>query len=352
MKKRLLAVLLFLCLALAGCGDSQPQLHKYSGTVYGAFDTVTQLTGYAPDEESFNRVMAEMERMLLHYHRIFDGYHAYEGVHNLYEVNLHAGEGPVQAEKELIDLLLWAKDVQPGLHDRVNIALGAVLSIWHEYREAGTAVPPEELLRDAALHTALSDVLIDAEKGTVQYLDPRLTLDLGAVAKGYTVEIIASRLLTSALPSYIMNAGGNVKCGESPRDGRLHWGIAVQDPGDGKTAAPSGQADILYLEDTSIVTSGDYQRFYTVDGVSYHHLIDPDTLFPGRHMRSVTVVTKDSAFADALSTALFLMPYAEGRAFVDALEGAEAFWVLNDRTIAYTDGLKDHLGSNGANAVK
>ena len=107
---------------------------------------------------------------------------------------------------------------------------------------------------------------------------------------------------------------------------------------------------MLYLNDLSVVTSGDYQRFYEVDGVRYHHIIDPETLMPSRFMRAVTVVTRDSGMADLLSTALYLMPYEEGRAFVDGLPGVEAFWVLNDGAIQYTDGMKTFLLSAGASA--
>lgn len=88
----------------------------------------------------------------------------------------------------------------------------------------------------------------------------------------------------------------------------------------------------------SIVTSGDYQRYYEVDGKRYHHLIDPDTLQPGAYMHSVTVLCEDSALGDFLSTALFLTAYEEGRALVEATDGLEACWNLLDGTRYMTDG--------------
>ena len=228
--------------------------------------------------------------------------------------------------------------------------MGAVLRLWHDAREVGVALPDEAALREAAGHVDMSQVILDEQAGTVYFADPELSLDLGAVAKGYTAERVAQWMLGSDMPSFIISAGGNVRCGQKPLDGRARWGVSIQDPGPIDGLPGTGYMDVLYLINLSVVTSGDYQRYYTVDGVRYHHLIDPATLYPGQHMRAVTIVTQDSGLADALSTAVFLMPYEQGRAFVEALDGVEAYWVLLDGSVQCTDGLRAMLASQGASS--
>ena len=352
-KKQIFCLLLLLCMFFTGCSaeTQEKNLTKFTASFYDAFDTVITLIGYAPDQETFDRVFSQAKDMFLHYHRIYDGYAAYEGVHNLYYVNRNAGKGPAPAEPELIELLQYMKELQPRLLGRVNVAMGAVLSCWHEYRSFGEKLPPADRLAKLAEHCDFDDVIIDQDAGTVYFADPALSLDLGAVAKGYATEIVASWLLTSEMPSYIISAGGNVRCGEKPRDGRARWGVGIQDPSVSLFAEENKTLDVIYETDMSVVTSGDYQRYYVVDGVRYHHIIDPDTLFPSAYMRQVTVVTRDSGYADALSTALFLLPYEEGRAFADSLEGVEVYWVLPDGSVQFTDGIKPVLRSQGGSAT-
>ena len=338
----LLLCILLACSVLGGCAQAEPQ--KYSTSFFDVFDTVTTIIGYANSQETFDRVVGEARQQFVRYHQVFDGYNAYDGVHNLYYVNQNAASGPVPAEPELMTLLAWIRDLQPSLEGRVNVAMGAVLRLWHDAREAGVALPDEAALREAAGHVDMSQVILDEQAGTVYFADPELSLDLGAVAKGYTAERVAQWMLDSEMPSFIISAGGNVRCGQKPLDGRDRWGVSIQDlPG-------TGYMDVLYLTNLSVVTSGDYQRYYTVDGVRYHHLIDPDTLYPGQHMRAVTIVTQDSGLADALSTAVFLMPYEQGRAFVETLDGVEAYWVLLDGSVQCTDGLRAMLASQGASS--
>ena len=315
---------------------------KYSGTFFEAFDTVTVLTGYTLQKETFDAAFDYVRSLFFHYHRIFDNYHEYENVKNLRSMNINAPNGYTEVEPELMELLLWLKEHQSIGQGRVNVAMGSVLSIWHRYRTEGTSLPGMEELQAAAAHTDFDRVLLNAKDNTVFYEDPGIQIDLGAVAKGYTVEIAAS-WLEKNMPSYIISAGGNVRCGASPLDGRQRWGVSIQDPDD-----TAYYLDVIYLKELSVVTSGDYQRYYTVDGVNYHHIIDPDTLMPSTYMRSVTVVTRDSGLADLLSTSFFNLSYEDGAKLAASLEGTEVYWVLKDGTVKMTEGFSPMLRSNGA----
>ena len=113
------------------------------------------------------------------------------------------------------------------------------------------------------------------------------------------------------------------------------WVVGVQNPDGGDVYLHT-----LSISGGSVVTSGDYQRAYIVDGELYHHIIDPVTLYPGTLWRSVTIVCEDSGLADALSTALFLLPQTQGQQLLDTFE-AEAMWVDREGTIFYSPGFED-----------
>lgn len=328
---------------------------RYTGNFFGTFDTVVTVIGYATDQKTFDSVFQTVEDRFTYLHRLFDKYNAYEGLTNLYVVNRDAANAPVTVAPELMDVFVSCRELQKKYPGAVDIAMGSVLNIWHDYREAAeddpasAAVPSLEELQKAAQHTNMDDVILDEENSTVFFTDPELNLDVGAVAKGYAAESAAQLLLSSSVKSFIINAGGNVRTGDAPLDGRTAWSVGIQDPfyPSYSDAAP---VETLYLKDMSVVTSGINERYYEVDGVRYHHLIDPKTLFPGRYMASVTIVAQDSGLADFLSTTVFLMPYEEGRALVDSLPDVEALWVLLDGTKLMTDGLQLIAKSAGASA--
>ena len=354
--RRALSLLLALCLILSLTGplSNAARTETYTAYIYRdaslIFDTEISLKGYAKSEEEFARVAQETMALLREYDHIFDGYNAYDDLHNLYYLNLHAAEGPVEVPKPLFDLLSWCQDQWNAGYHTVNVAMGAVLSIWHEYREAGNAdpenakLPPMEDLVTAAEHIDFTDLVLDPEKQTVFYADPLLRLDIGAVGKGWAADAVLPYLYEN-MPSFILNLGGNVYAGDPPLDGRAAWAVGVQDPtADEMTLLLGGSQylDILDVNGVSVVTSGDYWRYYTVDGVRYHHIIDPDTLMPSRQMLSVTVVCESSALADFLSTTLFILPYEEGLALVSGLEGVEVMWMLADETVYLTPGMADY----------
>ncbi len=357
MRKRILALALavLLCAPLLGGCEADAGYQKFSTSFFDTFDTLITLIGFAKDQATFERAASETRALFTRLHKLYDNYQPYAGVNNLYALNRGAMDAPMQVEPELFDLLAYCKEKQPLLYGTVNVAMGAVLSIWHDYREDGmydpasAALPPMDRLLAAAEHTDFDDVILDETARTVYYADPKLRLDLGAVAKGYAAQLAGDMLLASDMPSFILSAGGNIVAGEPPKDGRLRWGVTVQDP-DGALFATDGSdiLDVLYFTNLSAVTSGDYQRYYVVDDVKYHHIISPDTLMPADFFRAVTVVYPDSGMADLLSTALFLMPQADGLELLARFPGAEAMWVLPDRTVLMSEGMKTFARSQGA----
>ncbi len=338
-----------------GSAPSSPALNRYSVVWLDTFDTVISLIGFAESEEAFAKEAERVHETLVYLHKLFDGYNRYEdeGIVSVCSLNECAGSEPVAVDPVLFALLRFAKAQYPLTHGQTNVAMGSVLSLWHEYREAGlsdpdsAALPPMDALKEASAHADIADLILDEEACTVFFADPLLRLDVGAVAKGYAAEIVAQMLLAGEMPSFILSAGGNVRIGESPADGRVNWGVGIQDP-DGAAFGASDIVETLFLRGCSVVTSGDYQRFYTVDGKTYCHLIDPDTLMPGTFYRSVSIITEDSGYADLLSTAAFLMPYDESRAFIESLPGVEAIWLFPDGTETMTDGIREAARSQGA----
>lgn len=362
MKKRILSTVFALVLLLLSFSLLSPGLkseetvyNRYSYMFFGTFDTAISLIGFSETAEEFDKMAKLAEDLFNQYHREFNQYLPYEGLNNLYTLNHSAAESPVAVSQALFDLLSYCKEMQGMTRGTVNIALGSVLSLWHDERENAeenpdkAKLPDPEALKAAAEHTSIDDVILDDAARTVYFQDPLLKLDVGAVAKGYAAELVAQALTQAGMRSFIINAGGNVRVGSAPKDGRKGWGIAVQDP-DAEVASPgSGEfLDVFYLSEMSVVTSGDYQRYFTVGGKHYHHLISPKSLMPADYMRSVSIITRDSGYADLLSTAVFLMPFEEGLAFVQSLEGVDAVWVLNDRSIHMTKGAMDAADSQGA----
>ena len=207
--------------------------------------------------------------------------------------------------------------------------MGSVLSIWHKHRTEGVSLPDMNALVAANEHTSIENLVIDRENMTVEITDPEASLDVGAIAKGFTAELIYNMLAERGICGYAINLGGNLRTVGTKPDGS-GWVSGVQNP-DKNAAAP--YVATLTISDSALVTSGVYERYYTVDGVQYHHIINKDTLMPERNYLSVTVHTESSTVADALSTALFNMSIDEGRAVISSLSDTEIIYVLADGSV-------------------
>lgn len=320
----LITLILMLSAYLLSCNE-QKKITPKSRVYYEYFNTdLCTIYDYSgKSDEEFRQVYLHFEDRLNYYHKLFDIYHEYEGVNNLATVNRLAGQSAVKVDKELIDFLEYAKEIYTLTDGYVNVAMGSVLSLWHEARNNQVRIPTAEELSEANLHTDISNLVIDREASTVYLSDPETSLDVGALAKGYTAERIAQSLMSRGISSYVLDLGGNLRIIGTKVDGG-GWKTGVKNP---DLNSSKKYVYEMTISDTSMVTSGDYWRNAVIDGVKYHHIINKDTLMPADYFSSVTVVTKDSGLADALSTALFSMSYDAGVALIDEIGDVSAIWV-------------------------
>ena len=341
--KRCAAMCLLSAILLCGCafsgnpgtsGNPDSGYTQFERAEYTLFDTVTEIRGFAEDEESFRKETDVLLNELKEYHELFDIYHEYDGVTNLKTINDRAGKEAVQADARLIAFLLYCKDIYGMTKGRVDVTLGPVIALWEEERihalahpeEAG--VPEEAALLEAQRHTGWEHVRIDEEAGTVFLTDEKASLNAGALAKGYAV----SRVMERAPDGYLINVGGNVAVSGEKKTGEA-WVIGIRDP-DGDR---NGFLRTVEIRSGAVVSSGDYERYYMVNDTRYHHIIDPETLYPGTIWRGVSVICEDADKADALSTAVFLMSPGEAEALL-AQTGAEAVMIDAEGELFYTEG--------------
>ena len=330
---------------MTGCAGKQETLTAYDAQYLDYFDTITSITIFAKNDAEFESYKTLAEETMEKYHELFDIYDTYDGVNNIKTINDNAGIAPVTVDPELIDLLEFSRKEYEETGGKVNVAMGSVLSIWHDYREAGLENPDEaeildmDLLLQAAEHTDFEQIEIDEQASTVYIPDEEMSLDVGAIAKGYATKCLAETLKDAGVTSALLSLGGNVETIGTKADGKP-WRVGVQNP---DTSAAQSYLHVVNLNDSCLVTSGTYQRYYEVDGVRYHHIINPDTLMPWNTYDSVSILCDDSGRADAFSTAVFNMEPEEGMAFVEAQEGVEALWVFPDGSEQMSSGFSAHM---------
>lgn len=342
--------ILALLLILVGCSKDK---EKYTSTFYDTFDTQILYVEYSNSEKNFNKNAEFVKSEFVRLHKLYDNYKSYEGINNVMTINLNAGKQAVTVDEDLFNMIKFSLDNYDKVLGKTNIAMGKVLDIWHNIRKENEGkddkeivLPKSEDLINANKYTDIKKIILDEENKTVYITDPNMSIDFGAVAKGYAVEIVAKELEEKGIENASINAGGNVRTIGNPGDGRKTWGVALQNP----DVESSDYLDVLYIEGSkSIVTSGDYQRYFTKEGKKYHHIIDPSTLWPSETYAAVVVVTKDSGLADLLSTALYLSTKDEAEQIISNYDDEIGIiWADHDGNKTFTDNMKDLMRSQGS----
>ncbi len=259
---------------------------------------------------------------------------------DIYKVNQQAGREWVEVSADtfhVIETALRFAHLTGGLFDPTITPLVELWGIGTDNPQ----IPDPGAIEKAQGLIDYRKVELDPKSRKVRLPQPGMGLDLGAIGKGYAADSVAKLLRNRGVESALLNFGGNVYVIGGKPDGSP-WRIGIQDPFSDRGT----HVTVLEVRDTSIVTSGPYERFFIRNGQRYHHILNPETGYPAETgLASVSIISPSSITADALSTSVFLLGAEKGLALLEELEGVEGMLITNDRKVYLTSGLKSQVKS-------
>ena len=339
MFKKILAVLIVISVVGGVTALAVNRKEPATRVFYGLFDTSTVVSTHNKNAADFEKLTNEIYKELQNLNELFDAYTVASGRNNIRTINENAGKEAVKVEQDIIDLLMFGKEAYTLTDGRVNIAMGSVTRLWKDAEKAASgenpSIPDSEALKEAGAHTDINKVIIDPVNSTVFIEDEKMALDVGAIAKGFVLDILPKRIV---LKNVLISLGGSVTAYGKKNFFGSKWKVGITDP-----LSTEKITETVHLSDVSIATSGDYERFFTIGDTDYHHIIDPKTLMPSKFSSSVSIIAKNAALCDAFSTACFLQNPEDAVAFLNSKTETEGLIISSGRTYA-SDRFKDYKG--------
>ncbi len=324
--KRKIAIVLIFCvmLLITGCSDNSSEPKK-SSTDFFAMDTYMNITAYG---ENAKQAISQAQKQIKHLDSLWS---VTDKNSEIYAVNHSNGKATAVSE-ETAELLTFSLKMAERTKGDLDPTIYPVLNAWgfttEKYR-----IPTESEIKKLLKKVDYKKVSL-SEK-SVQ-LKPEMMIDFGAVGKGYASDISAEILRDNGVSSALLDLGGNIKTIGSKPDGS-EWRLGVRNP-KGK-----GNIGVLSVSDLAVVTSGNYERYFTgKDGKTYGHIIDPATGQPVENgLLSVTIIAKDGKLCDALSTSLFVMGLDKAIDHWRQYKDFDMILITDDEKIYLTNGIKD-----------
>ncbi|WP_084144299.1 FAD:protein FMN transferase [Ferrimonas kyonanensis] len=289
--------------------------------------------------------LCESLRLIEHYHQLASDYDTYPGLVNIKSINLDP-TATHRVDPELFELIQTGVEWHRLSGGYFNIAIGPVVQLWRQHRfqcnqqGAGPddcSLPSNEALKAAATHTRINNIHLNAANHSITMAEG-MSLDLGGIAKGWMVEKVLDQLKQRGMRSVVINAGGNIRHYGRHPEGRP-FVTAIENPVcrkhdfqlPGCDQMETRYTEVVTGENLTVVTSGNYLKYFEVGGKEYHHIIDPTTLYPKQGGVATSVVLSNNhIYADVLSTTLFLMPLDRAKALAEKLNYLEGVWVLDE----------------------
>lgn len=261
--------------------------------------------------------------------RIEAGMSTYRESSEISAVNRQAAAAPVVVSAELFSLVQRSVALSERSGGAFDITFD---SVGYLYDFRARQRPTDSAIADRLATVDYRHIQLDAQRSTIHFTRPGTRINLGGIAKGYACEQVVALLRKAGVKNALVNAGGDTRM-LGDRRGKP-WVVGIRDPDD-----ESKWVTRLALEDESISTSGDYERFFDEEGVRYHHILDPDSGKPVAGMRSVTVIGPDATVTDGLSTTVFVLGVERGLALIEATPGYAAVIIDAERKVRFSTAL-------------
>ncbi|WP_314354833.1 FAD:protein FMN transferase [uncultured Granulicatella sp.] len=253
----------------------------------------------------------------------------------LMEINLQAGKKAVQVHPELFELIKLGKKHSIAANSHLNIAIGPLVQTWR-IGFSDAKLPSEEEIQRLLKITNPEEIVLNDLNREVYLSKEGMRIDLGALAKGYIADKLKEFLIEKGVQSGIIDLGGNIlTIGENPTFHRP-WRIGIQNP----ALDRGNHVAVIEVSDTSVVTSGIYERQLVVDGKTYHHIFDRTTGYPMEtELVSITIVAEKSVDCEIWTTRLFGQNPYDIIEEIEQQPGLEAFVITKNQKMMYTSGI-------------
>jgi len=278
----------------------------------------------------YNTAMKEL-------HRLENMMSFYRDVSEVSLLNRQAGKEAVKLSEDMMLVLQRAKYYSLLSAGAFNIMLSPLIQLW---RKAGAEnkLPPDGDIKSALALCDNENLELDMDNHTAYLKKEGCMVDLGAIGKGFAADVCCGIYEDMGAESAFINLGGNVRAIGNRADGQ--WAVGIQHP----DKARGNCYCAVMCSDLSVVTSGGYERYQEINGVRYHHILDGTTGYPSEtDLKSVTVISKSSIQADALSTAAFVMGLNKGVELIYTSKCVGAVFLTTSNEIYMTKGVKEHL---------
>lgn len=312
-KRLLLSFLLVNILMLTGCSFKTQEPISKTG-IY--FDTVIQIDIYdSNDTKLLDQCFEYCESFEQTISRTIE-------TSEIYQIN-HAKGNPVEVSDVTLELLQKGIEYGDLTNGKFDITIAPLMELW-DFKNNTENIPEHADIEEALSHVNYKNIVIDGNKVSLE--DPSACIDLGGIAKGYMADCLKEYLIHEGIESALINLGGNILTIGAKPDG-TPFNLGIQKPFDKQGSAITS----VKVTDSSVVSSGVYERYFEVDDTLYHHIIDTATGYPcDNKLRGVTILSKESVDGDALSTSCFVLGLENGKKLIESLDGIEAIFITEN----------------------